>query len=135
MVNWGNVERTGVEDTHQHGRPFEISLAHQPPHPLIPRRVRNEKAAITHVTTPSRIIRLDVETAQTIGAPVFPLDHILGTLDLAEQHDGAKVGEPVRTKRVERHGVDHRVGVPQLDLAIELVTQVRQQARGHLGGG
>ncbi len=112
------------------GSPVNICLAHEPPNTAIPRGIGDEKASVANVTASPGVVGLDVETAQARRGPV--LDNVLGSLDVAQEHHGAEVLEPVRGKLVVRHGVDHGIGVTSLDFFVELRTQISQQGRRDL---
>ncbi len=124
-------------NTHQLRRPLQIPLPHQPAHPPIPRRIRDQKPAITNMTAAPRIIRLDIKAPQTLPRPILPLHppDLVDAPDLAEQHDGAEVLEPVGPEGGKGHGRDHRVGVALFDLAVELVAEVGEERGGDVRGG
>lgn len=79
------------------------------------------------MATPPGIVWLYEETAQAFLGPVLVLVYIVGTVNVAQQHDGAERLEPVISKAVHGEGVHHGVSVSAFDFPIQLVTQVRQQ--------
>lgn len=90
------------------------------------------------MAAPPGIIRLHVETAQTdllpIGPPPLHAHHILHAPDLAQQHHGGEILEPVGAEGAQGHGHDHGVGVPLFDLEVELRAEVVEQTGGHVTG-
>lgn len=88
------------------------------------------------MTAAAGVVGADVEAAEAelgpVGAGAVHGLHLLDALDVAQQHDGAKIGEPVGVELGERDGVDHGVGVALLDLLVQLVGQVEEQGAGDL---
>lgn len=87
------------------------------------------------MTAPPRIIRLDVEAAQTFLLP--PDTSFLLSSDLAhvaeisQEHDGAEILEPIGAKGCYRHGVGHWVGIAFFYLKIQLAAEVVQESWGY----
>ncbi len=121
-----------MSNSYQQWGPLEIALAHEPAHTPVALRVSDKEAAVAHMTTAARVVGLDIETAETALAPVLLPAQVLHLIELADDHDGAEVAEPVQPELLHRQRLVHRVRVALLDLAVELVAQIRQQQRRDL---
>lgn len=111
----------------QAGRPVDVGLAHEAAHAAVARGVGDEEARVAHVAAPPGVVGLDVEAAEALLGPVLALDDVVGAGDVAEEHDGAKVLEPISSKPVRGEGVHHGIRVAAVDLLVELVAEVDVQ--------
>jgi hypothetical protein len=133
---------------YQLGRPVEVRLAHEPPDAPVARAVGDEEPAVAHVAAAARVVRLDVEAAQTQARPVVghrprrvrrvrsreqdphAVRHAAAALAAGPvplQHHAREVAEPVRGEALLVQGLEHRVRVAAVDLAVELRAQVLEQ--------
>lgn len=112
--------------------PVNVRLAHEPAGAAVAGGARDEEPAVAHVAAAARVVGLDEEAAQAHARPVLVVGDGVGAANVAQQHDGAKVLEPVVGEPFGREGLGHRVRVAQLNLAVDLVAEIQQQRRGQL---
>lgn len=110
---------------YQLGRPIEITLTHGLTDTLVAGGRCGEKPTIATMTAAARVVRLDIKGAKTQLVPVgTTLLHIINSLDatdITQDHDGAKITKPVRSKGLQWQGVYHWISVAILDFFVEVV--------------
>ena len=116
----------------QLGRPVEVRLAHEAADAAVPGGLGHEEPGVAHVAAAAGIVGLDVEASQTLLGPVLALNHLVGAIDAAEEHDAGEVLEPVGAELLEGHRLGHGVGVAALDFLGELVREIGQERGRHL---
>ncbi len=122
-------DRVGVAELRG---PVQVALAEEATDTSVPGGIRDDEAGVAHVAAAPRVVGLDVEEAEAFLGPVFAIDHVFGRLDVPQQHDGAKVLEPVGGKLVEGQPFHHGIGIPALDLLVQLIIEVAKQRVGNL---
>lgn len=113
-------------------RPVDICLAHEAAGSAVSGRVGDEEAAVAHMAAAARVVGPDVEAAQALLGPVLAVQQLVGALDVAQQHDGAKVLEPKVGEAVGAEGVHQGVRVAAVNLLVDLGAQVDDERHGDL---